>query len=542
MSHAIPESIIIESKQRSTLLDMKGISQRLRKPVRKRNSVICLPLFVVFVISVFSTCLVYAKEYEWERLNYYQILGLVGDDEGDSDVGMDYRRLDFNQTEVKRAYRKQAQKYHPDKQVKKRSSSSSSDANDKTGESVASIDIEEVNARFSKIAEAYEVLSDDAKRREYDRMLSSQSNSRYEDDIYGSSSWQDHFYSDPNDLFEQMFGSAAGFQFSGGSDYFQNSRNGNRRRQRRPVNVSEKQEVLYDPSSGSEILRLLRREEYDDGSYRVLAQEFALDPYFGDIVPISEPYLVEEGFTNDYRESRSQNKRRSKQEDNRNRRRKRHRMDEGEILRPGKENMLWSSNGKYFSGLQPTCELFVAQRFVDENGQFDTLIWSSETFLPGRDCFVTVSDGQLFVMAGHDLNHVQGYIWSSDNATPHIYKESSYYYLSIDNDGILVLYYHSEKNENDNSNLFEEFRDKFRYPSTTKAALAWDAAKKIIKRAVDKSFRNKEGDTCIWTSSIGGCNNGVRKVISASRALKQSSNVILQNLFKYFISRGERDP
>jgi len=77
------------------------------------------------------------SHYAWEDYSYYEILGLE-----DSNV---------KPFEIKKAYRKQARMYHPDKQSE--------------GEKLTS---EEATARFSLIAEAYEVLSDDKGKSQYD--------------------------------------------------------------------------------------------------------------------------------------------------------------------------------------------------------------------------------------------------------------------------------------------------------------------------------------------------------------------------------------
>lgn len=69
--------------------------------------------------------------------NYYKILGVA---------------RDVSSKEIKKAYRKQALEWHPDKHADKED-----------------VEREEVNKKFHDIAEAYEILSNEEKRAAYDR-------------------------------------------------------------------------------------------------------------------------------------------------------------------------------------------------------------------------------------------------------------------------------------------------------------------------------------------------------------------------------------
>ena len=69
-------------------------------------------------------------------LNYYTVLGIT---------------KDANEEEIKKAYKKLAMKYHPDKNP--------------DGEK------EKAEAEFKKISEAYSVLGDPIKRRNYDLVI-----------------------------------------------------------------------------------------------------------------------------------------------------------------------------------------------------------------------------------------------------------------------------------------------------------------------------------------------------------------------------------
>ncbi len=104
---------------------------------------------------------------EAEVKDYYAVLGVA---EGASDE------------EIKRAYRKLARRYHPDR-----------NPND-----------HEAEERFKEIQEAYEVLADEARRREYDRLR--------EAPFAGRGFGEEPFGGEPFGGFERSFG-GAGFGF-----------------------------------------------------------------------------------------------------------------------------------------------------------------------------------------------------------------------------------------------------------------------------------------------------------------------------------------
>ena len=120
--------------------------------------------------------------------DYYDILGL---------------KREASQKEIKRAYRKRAMKYHPDRNPED----------------------EEAEAKFKEAAEAYEVLSDPKQRKRYDRLGHAGVNN-------GAGRGRPGGFQDINDVFEQfsdIFGGAAG----GSGTIFEEVFGGQRRRRGR---------------------------------------------------------------------------------------------------------------------------------------------------------------------------------------------------------------------------------------------------------------------------------------------------------------------
>jgi curved DNA-binding protein CbpA len=137
----------------------------------------------IFLFSLIILPIVIKSE---EQEDYYKILG-VGKDATDA--------------EIKKAYRKLALKWHPDKNQDKR---------------------EEAEEKFKKINEAYSVLSDKNKRRQYDHggMHFDFGNFNADDifkDVFGGKDpFSEFFKFDDDDFGEFKFGADFGGDFGGG--------------------------------------------------------------------------------------------------------------------------------------------------------------------------------------------------------------------------------------------------------------------------------------------------------------------------------------
>lgn len=153
--------------------------------------------------------------------DYYKILGI---------------RRDASHKEIKDAYRKLSLKWHPDK-----------NPNNK----------EEAEKKFMDISKAYEVLSDDDKRRKYDQFG--------EEGVFGNNNnMGGHPGMNPFHIFEQFFGGGFGgggsqnvhFSFNGGNGqqfFFQNDGGGFGGPRGRPRKVRPHSD-LYDENSGVEAI------------------------------------------------------------------------------------------------------------------------------------------------------------------------------------------------------------------------------------------------------------------------------------------------
>ncbi|XP_068702177.1 dnaJ homolog subfamily B member 9-like [Montipora capricornis] len=202
-----------------------------------------LVLLVTAAFSVFANIdLALAKD-------YYKILGVS---------------RDANDRQIKKAFRKLAMKYHPDKNKQK-----------------------DAEAKFREIAEAYEVLSDEKKRHQYDQFGSEGMNDngfnfhqqgfQSFDDIFkdfdfgaghgnrkewkfsfGDGGFDDFFDDDiDDDDDDDLFG---GFKFGGfGDSFFDHDHDSNFRK-------SRQREDVYDNGHGHRFHRNVRHAEFQQSS------------------------------------------------------------------------------------------------------------------------------------------------------------------------------------------------------------------------------------------------------------------------------------
>lgn len=133
--------------------------------------------------------------------DYYKLLGIS---------------KDATEAEIKKAYRKMAIKYHPDK-----------NQGDKAAEE-----------KFKEISEAYEVLSDKNKRTQYDQFghAAFTSGGRSTHGFSGSG------FHDPMDVFSQFFGGGGG----GGSSFFEDLFGGGGGSQRSASSAVDGADLRYD--------------------------------------------------------------------------------------------------------------------------------------------------------------------------------------------------------------------------------------------------------------------------------------------------------
>lgn len=411
----------------------------------------CSSVFVVALFLLLVQTQGYKVDYEWESLDFYQILGFPSSSTQSSDS--------ITPKDIRTGYRQQARQWHPDKLIGK-----------------SNVTEEEGNYRFARIAEAYQVLSDVEKRREYDHYLltlqrqeKSQQDWRRQQGASRKENWKDkappslwnHLQQmDPRRIFEEFFNSDSwSFEheeekygdptlssffdeikdaYSASFSSYSSPSNGH-------VNVEEREEILVDSRTGQEILRVYRTEDWISRSsrrcYRVMRQDFVedWDHWQGTwvYIPLSEAVLVEEGYRDDDR--RQQHQRNSSSTTAIN-----------NILKPG--NVLYPEspdlvNGRYVSGLSRTCELYIAIQYRHDRFDDDEVVWTSETHVQQKSsssCQLKLH-GPHLVLLGQGPHYYLGpqLLWRSQS----LKKEDNNYSLRgevhmarLDTDGSLAVY------------------------------------------------------------------------------------------------------
>lgn len=472
----------------------------------------------------------HVTNYEWEKLDYYAILGLQTARRKNSRRKRQAERQAFEGKDVKRAYRRQAQLYHPDKRN-------------------ATISIEESNVRFARIAEAYEVLNDPIKRNDYDVWLLDcedylhQATSDGNRAHRGSDSWSflDNLRtSDPRRVFQEFFFGPLETKDTTSEKTFHSNH--------QPLRVNERREVMYD-SNGNEIIRVLQTEVYPvegDGTYffRVVAQDYTgqYDRFKGwGYQPISQPFVVEEGYK---RESSGQKQKSGPTKNT---------LYIGEVMTQ-QSPVLLSINSRFYAGVTPDCELVImsasSQHVVD-----DELIWSSKTFVPhlgSKGGCVLSLRGPILVLSVGDPAQPGAIIWHSDVPETIIIEEARLkesrqpvpvYFARLDDDGSLAVYCLVS------STAKEEENRRSRYKSETWLSKMMSNAelssrKKIVKalqilqkwkqrilRTPNKNESSHETspgessiseELCVYTTSIAGCYASGRKLFKLAHIVKQS--------------------
>lgn len=455
-------------------------------------------LFLSLLLAI--SPLIAAQQGTWKDWNYYQLLGLQPEDyyytsgrwaiKSRRERAKERRQIQIK--DIKKAYRKQAQAWHPDKIITRKNQQEQGKRQDQTNNpkvpthsiDYSNISVEECNERFSKIAEAYEILSDEEDRRDYDEYLLQMEDSMQEEykrrermenqqfaketsfDTRRETTYQSKFADtifDAASVFEDFFFGSSGSSKSKMEDIFDaffTTGGSKKYSHRQPDRMSETTQVRYDPKYRRRIVQVLQKEEFDEPSrnriyYRVIAQEFFEEvDFYGRVIgyiPISDPTVVEEGETPLRKEQYKQNHGRSKSNHGNYRRRvmKRnsHRMERNEYITP-RSAFLRSVNGEYYARLTTDCELVV----MHDEGEFreDTFVWSSGTYLPpqhrGKGCALAMYGPRIAIVIGDIIDDPSTILWSSPSPPP-IVPGSSFegeevidFYCSLDGDGSIAVY------------------------------------------------------------------------------------------------------
>lgn len=485
--------------------------------------------------------------YDWEKIDFYDMLGLPSAQSKASRQKRKTERQKSTSKDVRRAYRRQAQLYHPDKK------------ND-------TISVEESNVRFARIAEAYEVLGNQTKRSNYDLWLLDcedylhQGPSSNQQANHGSERWSMFERAkDPRRVFEEFF---YGSSESKNGDFFNMFQS-----TLKPVRVHEHKELLYD-NYGNKIIRVFQTEEYTadhDGTffYRIVVQDYAerYDRFHGWVYePISQPFVTDEGYRHESVDRSDGNSHSHSH--------KKDTLHLGEILTPDSP-VLSSKNARYYAGITQDCELVImSDSTLPDMDNF--LMWSSKTSLPNiykaGSCFLSLRGPHLVLSVG-DPNRPGVILWHSDVPESIIRDEARLkesgdsvpvYYARLDDDGSLSVYMVRETsthsaNGKENCNAvhssehwLSQIVSTTRFQFRSKVEQGWSVVHKwrqnILRSPQSKQeSKNSTEDTdssqsslpkefCVYATGIAGCNVGARKLLKLGRGLGQSASSTLTRL------------
>ena len=400
--------------------------------------------------------------------------------------------------------------------------------------------VEEATSRFALIAEAYQTLSDPVQRYDYDLELLHMEDEEEKDRLYlqeaerirtqqqrdqkqhDKQQSQYHGGYDSPSLYNKMRDKASSLHESLNNidpwkvfeDFFfqessideSNAYNDSSRTTTQQQQEAEKEQPNrnsyqnnqephvsettvhrgYDPYIDADVYTVFRREDYTNGEYRVIGQDFAqgveVDPYTGFVLreyysAITGSYLVEEGstqheddeFVNDLHDDKLYGQPDQKQHSDATRdepeslRKSTSRLEQGESISLNPELDPWlSPNGMFEAYLTSTCELRIIRRdreadqdSEDEIDPDDMIVWSSETYIPdtrAHGCHLTLSSWGKLVLS-IDYGSGIGKTWNSllwTSPTPpvvpywiHGDEQQSvtfFYYASLDDDGVIAVY------------------------------------------------------------------------------------------------------
>jgi curved DNA-binding protein CbpA len=374
-----------------------------------------LPLSHVFASTAVN------DTYEWEHWDHYKILGLD-------------RNVEYNEKEIKKAYRKQAQQWHPDKLV---------------GDNTTTT--QEGNDRFARVAEAYQVLSKE--KQEYDNYLRQRDQQTHNDfsrtpsaDSAEDTAWHPfHEPIDPWAIFQDFFSDFYSSGYARSESYYQpsylNDAFGTQSFQegsRSPDRFAEEEEFLMD-QYGQRILRKIETASYFDeslGFMHTVAQDYVRqqDFYTGGFIyqplHIAPVVLQEDVFALEGDSSRTEN-------------------ESGYIPQFMDPSSLWPDvslvrgstmrRGSHYVQLSADCDLISYRKINDDDDP--QLIWSLRESVRVHpyfgDCRLELQASQLFLYTAAEN---EGYVvWVSEPDFERDRRPSKYV-ARLDTDGALAVY------------------------------------------------------------------------------------------------------